>query len=259
MKKLALAFSALILILTSCSSSSDDSTSTPVDTSSVLLKKVIETYGDGSVETTDFVYNGNKIVSIISDFGDKTVFTYTGELITKEEFYLNNVLEDVSIFEYNASQKLIKSTRTTSSDVEVDNFTYNTNSTVTFTTTSNGVVEATGTFYFNGDQPYKKDIARNVIDPLTGDPMQVNTVEEMTFDNKVNPFINVLGFSKIIISLSNFTEGFDGVSNNTLIFKMNNIIKGSSTYTYNSNNMPATEVYDDIQNNFDSNIQYIYN
>jgi hypothetical protein len=249
MKKIGLALSALVLILSSCSS--DDS---PSSSTGTQLAKVIETYGDGTTETFDFVYNGNKIVSITSDFGEQTIYTYSGDLIVNEEAYFDGVLQDETTFEYNANQKLIKSTRTNGSEVEVDNFTYNSNNTVSFITTSNGVTSATGTIYFNGDQPYKKDI---LVDP--GTFFEYNQIEESTFDDKVNPLANVVGFSKIIIAAPSFIEGYDGIFNNVLVFKIDNVIRGSSTYTYNSNNMPASEVYDDQQNEFDSSLQYIYN
>ena len=256
MKRIALLLGVFALTFSSCSSDGDDDTNNT--TSGTQLSKLIETYGDGTVENVIYTYNGNKIVSVISDFGDKTVYTYTGDLITKEEYYLEDELEDVTVFEYNANQKLIKSTRTFGSSVEVDNFTYNSNGTVSFTTTSDGDIEATGTIYFNGDQPYKKMMTEYFID-INGNPDQEDTVEETTFDNKVNPLASVLGFSKIVISLPKYTLGYNGISNNVLVFKENNIIQGSSTYTYNGNNMPATEVYNDKQDNFDSNIQYIYN
>lgn len=249
MKKIGLAFSALLLILSSCSSSDSSSPS-----SGTLLDKVIETYDDGTVETFNYIYNGNKIVRITTDFGQETVYTYAGDLIVKEEAYFDDMLEDETTFEYNASQKLIKSIRTNTSEVEVDNFTYNANNTVSFITTSNGVTKATGTIYFNGDQPFKKEM---VVDP--GTIFEYDQIEESTFDSKVNPLANVIGFSKINIATPNFREGYDGISNNVLVFKRDNVIRGSSTYTYNSNNMPASEVYDDEQDEFDSSLQYIYN
>ena len=249
MKKIGLAFSALLLILSSCSSSDSSSPS-----SGTLLDKVIETYDDGTVETFNYIYNGNKIVRITTDFGQETVYTYAGDLIVKEESYFDDILEDEITFEYNASQKLIKSTRTNTSEVEVDNFTYNSNNTVSFITTSNGVIKATGTIYFNGDQPFKKEM---LVEP--GTIFEIDQIEESTFDSKVNPLANVIGFSKINIATPNFREGYDGISNNVLVFKRDNVVRGSSTYTYNSNNMPASEVYDDEQDEFDSSLQYIYN
>ena len=249
MKKIGLAFSALLLILSSCSSSDSSSPS-----SGTLLDKVIETYDDGTVETFNYIYNGNKIVRITTDFGQETVYTYAGDLIVKEEAYFDDMLEDETTFEYNASQKLIKSTRTNTSEVEVDNFTYNSNNTVSFITTSNGVIKTTGTIYFNGDQPFKKEM---VVEP--GTIFEIDQIEESTFDSKVNPLANVIGFSKINIATPNFREGYDGISNNVLVFKRDNVVRGSSTYTYNSNNMPASEVYDDEQDEFDSSLQYIYN
>ena len=88
MKKIGLAFSALLLILSSCSSSDSSSPS-----SGTLLDKVIETYDDGTVETFNYIYNGNKIVRITTDFGQETVYTYAGDLIVKEEAYFDDILE----------------------------------------------------------------------------------------------------------------------------------------------------------------------
>ena len=103
-------------------------------------------------------------------------------------------------------------------------------------------------------ESFKKEM---VVEP--GTIFEIDQIEESTFDSKVNPLANVIGFSKINIATPNFREGYDGISNNVLVFKRDNVVRGSSTYTYNSNNMPASEVYDDEQDEFDSSLQYIYN
>jgi len=134
MKKLLYLFSAIALTLTSCSSDDDSN-----NASGTLLTKIIETYDDGTVETTDFEYNGNKIVSVSSDldFRDETIYTYTGDLITKEEYFFDDgegySFEEVIDYEYDSSSRLIKSIRTKEDgEIEIDDFTYNSNGTVSF-------------------------------------------------------------------------------------------------------------------------------
>jgi hypothetical protein len=78
MKKLLYLFSASLLVLTSCSS--DDSNSS--EPTPILLKKM-SYVSSGESYTLDFTYSGNKIVSNVDSYGDKTTFIYTGDLITK--------------------------------------------------------------------------------------------------------------------------------------------------------------------------------
>lgn len=256
MKKLLYLFSAVALTLTSCSSDDDSNNS-----SGTLLTKIIETYDDGTVETTDFEYNGNKIVSVSSDLDlrDETIYTYTGDLIITEEYFFDDGIdsfEEVIEYEYDSNNRLIKSIRTDQyGDIETDNFTYNSNGTVSFTTTANSTTIASGIIYFNGNQPYKKEITEN-----PGTAFEVSWVEESTFDLKVSPFANVTGFYKIIIGTPSYTRGYPGIAGNSLDFSIDNTLEERSTYTYNGNNMPASETYIDFDNgDNNSTLQYFYN
>lgn len=234
MKKIILFVSAFALLVTSCSS--DDSDPAPVTPTATMLTKIIETYDNGTIETSDFLYNGNKIVSHISDYGDKTIYTYTGDLITKEEFFIDDILDETFVYEYDTNQRLIKSTKTYTFSIEVDDFTYNSNNTVSFVTTSAGNTIASGTIYFDGNQPYKKELSE-----ISGTSVY-NTTEEDIYDDKVNPFSSVVGFSKIQIACPSYIRGYVGIPNNSIEFKRNGVTDWTSVYTYNSNNMPAIEV-----------------
>lgn len=264
MKQLLTFVSVLALILTSCSSESSSSSST----TGTKLTQIIETFNDGSTETINFEYNGDKILSYTWDWDssiqEEAFFTYTGDLITKEEYFFddNDPLEafsEVTDYEYDTSGRLTKSTRTENDSfgttITVDNFIYNSNGTVSFTTTENSVLYATGTIYFNGNQPFKKVVTEDIgtIDEFT-------YTEENFYDDKVNPFNNVTGFSKIEIACPTYHYGFYGMPNNVIEIKQDGVSKETSTYTYNSNNMPATELYIDNDNNDNnSTSQYIYN
>ncbi len=261
MKKLFALLSAFTFVLTSCSS--DDSNDAA---SGQLLTKLVETYENGDVETVTFQYSGNKILKRTSDyaFRDETIFTYTGDLITKEEYFFDDdagySFYEVINYEYDATNRLIKSSRTATSLAEEDVFTYNSNGTISFTTTSTisspSTIVATGVIYLNGDQPYKKEIT---FDP--GTAMENNAVEEGTFDDKINPFMNITGYSKMAIACPTYNYSLEGTVNNYLTYKRDNVLWDSSTYTYNSNNMPLTETYTDVEGNGDENstLQYFYN
>ena len=74
MKKLLYLFSAVALTLTSCSDE-DDSTNA---SSEILLTRMIETFDDGSTLTTNFLYNGNKLVEWNDSDGARETFVYNG-------------------------------------------------------------------------------------------------------------------------------------------------------------------------------------
>ncbi|MGX7667000.1 hypothetical protein [Flavobacterium pedocola] len=256
MRKLIYAFSALALLFASCSSDSDSSSND--DSSNDLLTRVVETYGDGSEETIAFTYNGNKIVkytlSIDGTITEETTFTYTGDLITQEKYYIDGNLDETITYEYDANSRLIGSNRNGEFIHEEDVFTYNTNGTVSFVTTSGTETIATGTIYLNGDQPYKKEITR---DP--GTMFEYSVVEVTTFDNKNNPFKNVTGFAKTEIALPNYTEGYFGTVNNITGYSEDGVTKQTFTNTYNSGNYPTSQTCDDLDNpDNDFTAQYFY-
>ena|SRR6218665_1546395 len=85
MKKLVILFTGLSLIISSCTSEDGAESG---DTS-VLPKTISYKYPNiylGTNTTSRLTYNGNKIVNSI-DEDSKTVFTYTGDLITKQEVF----------------------------------------------------------------------------------------------------------------------------------------------------------------------------
>ncbi|TPG36356.1 hypothetical protein [Flavobacterium pectinovorum] len=105
MKKLLYLFSATLLALASCTNDYDGScvkkndvnpikndTISPPKTDSIpivimepfLLKKLVHTYTNGEVSTLELSYKDNKILSD-RDGSNTTLYTYTGDVITKIE------------------------------------------------------------------------------------------------------------------------------------------------------------------------------
>lgn len=235
MKKLALTFSLLTLILSSCSSS--DSDSTPL--SGIFLKKAIDTDSDGTV-TTLYTYNGNKVVNAISDNGLTIVVTYTGDLITKMEYFSGTILDQTDTYIYNASNQLVTFLRIENLDDYGDRTTYihNMDGTISFTsyfgdTVSQTAVSSTGVILLENNELVKTEF-------YTPNSSSLFNTVNYTFDTKNNLFKNVIGFEKIYFN-EGYTEGLcHNVLSETHTFETDNSY--TSVFNYNSDNFPTNVV-----------------
>ena len=112
MKKILYLFSASLIVLTSCSNDDDSNNASTAN----LLKEA--TYIEGSYTSSSMItYDGNKIVQIVAG-SDKTVYTYTGNLITKEEEFAggNNIDSKVEYSYENNKLKTSVSTEISGSE-----------------------------------------------------------------------------------------------------------------------------------------------
>ncbi|WP_329805765.1 hypothetical protein [Flavobacterium facile] len=193
MKKIIALFSVFTLVLSSCSK--DDVVSevltSPV-VSYVLPTKIIETNSTGQVSTSLITYNGNKLVQIITG-EDKSVFTYTGDFITKvEDFSSGNNIEGNTIYTYeNNKLKTLISTEYSATTTYKNKyvFTHNTNGTVDFLKYN---VNAANVETLSGSGKYTF-LNGNLVKEEDG--LMVAVYE---YDAKNNPRKNILGFDKLL-------------------------------------------------------------
>lgn len=229
MKKITLVFSALILILTSCSSDDENNSNQNL----ILLKKSISTGLSGNVRTTDYVYDGNKIVSATTGTLRFNYF-YTNDLITKIEVYYNQILSNTIILTYNSSQKLIERVANSVDNQESirEVYSYNNDSTIGVLVYRNSLdfdnqlVETSKMFLGTNQEIVKKEIYRT-------DGTEIVNYE---YDNKNNIFKNVLNLKKLLLFDSN---DFNLVSiqdtfNGEILYSRN------SQFIYNSDGFPIT-------------------
>lgn len=239
MKKLIFFACFIALSLASCSSSSDSS---PATESDVLLKKSVETYAnDGSTVTTNYTYNGKKLIESLDSDGYKEVITYTGDLITNMKSYdVTNTVESEDFLTYNSSNQLtnyvLKNYVNDMGRKEV--FVYNSDGTVSFSvyngdnTTQTNLVE-TGTIIFTNGEVTRINLAHNSGISYTASHIY-------TYDTKNNPFKNVTGYDK----LNFINEEAFGITHNILTDVYTSTLSTNdtynTTYTYNSLNYPLT-------------------
>lgn len=236
MKKIILTFVASLFIL-SCSSSDsqDNSNSGPV-----LLRKTITTNAQGT-QTTNFNYDGNKIVSATTSDGFENKYYYTGELITKYEIYNNTVLIHTRHYSYNSQNNLISSIELNHGNNQGNRstLTYNSNGTITYDMFSGDLISQTSLW-----GTYTATLTNGEIITLKNESN--NIIYTSTYDSKNHFMKNVLGYSKIRMNLGSGTyRNVRGVSQNLTELKITPQTGSQYTnetiqLTYNAVNFPVS-------------------
>jgi len=237
MKKIITLILGIALVYGCTSNSNDDST----NSTGLLVKTITEVERN---ESQTFNYNGNKIISIDFNIGAvnrfNLTFTYNGNFIISSlrncNFSTNPSCYNQTV-SYNYTNNILTSLNYYSSMSNyVRTFTYNSDGTVSENTTYQP--SGTGSInyyirYFSQGNCVREDEFRKINGVWT---LQYTTT--YTFDNKNNPFSNILGW----YALSNPT-GEDSNKNN----QVGSITKNGSgqitntnqtTHIYNSENYP---------------------
>lgn len=188
--KILLFSTVLILSLCSCSKDGD-----AVVYQAKLLTKLVDVATDGSVATTSFTYDANKIVSI-DGAGKHSVFTYTNDLITRI-VTMDNINLSQSILDYSYTNGQL--TKVVSSDNYVMNFTHNEDGTVSYerlTTDANHNVITiyTGKMFFQNGNLVRDERTKG------GNTATIVSKEIVSYqyDSKSNPLSNIVGYSKLL-------------------------------------------------------------
>jgi len=234
MKKLIGLFACSVLFLTSCSSNDSNDAAT-VNESDVLVTKSIESYANGDPSiTTNYTYNGKKMIKSIDSEGYYELYTYTGDLLTKIDYYdSDDTLEETETFAYNSNGKLATYVRA--------EFTVNQGVRETFVYNNDGTVSTTTYF---GDTTSQTDVLNTSTIEFSGSEVAMTTLNTgsmhmYTYDTKNNPFKNVIGFDKIAVLEAESVGLYHNILTDTYTESSLTHIY-NSVYTYNALNFPLT-------------------
>lgn len=262
---------SIFVIITSLTFVSCESDSSTVDsnnnnnsggnTSNVLLTKVIETNSNNEAITAEFFYNGNKLNYVTDNGNNKSVFIYTDNLITAINSYTDNVLETKDEYVYDANSRLIEHKQYDYTDTGDVNhlykftFVYNSNNTINYELYS--IVPSAGFNSLESSGIINLDANQNIISNTDTDAISNEvTSYTYTFDDKNNPYKNIVGFEKIRYSWP--SDEIDGsILNNVLNVNINSSSNSITTYTYNALNFPITSTFSGNGETY--NTQYFYN
>ncbi len=259
MKKITTTTLLILTLFINLSSCSKEDTSNSADL--LLPKKIVSENGNGKKTTTNISYDGNKIVETISDDGSKTVFTYTGNLITKEHSFRNGdsgVIEEQ--YDYTYEKDNLKSFIYTHSGGHKSkgNYIYNSDGTINieyysinFDTGVETKSQYASLLIFNNDKLVK------TVD--SNDFYITTTILE--WDTKNSPFKNILGFNKLK-AISSYTNNIIKITQ-TKTYKtsqVQNTEVATYEYTYNTNGYPTSKKRTPKEEDFDEEYtaQYFY-
>ncbi|MFH7017092.1 hypothetical protein [Flavobacterium sp. FlaQc-47] len=245
MKKILFLFSALSMVLIS-SCSSDDS-STDEGSATLLPQKITETTVEngksGSLVYT-LTYDGNKLKDIATTDASRTVYTYTGDVITKVESYKSGVLQSTDTYAYENGKLMSKITANAFSTSSQEKLTlvYNADGTVTVK-----VSEIVNKVEIPYDSKTIYTFSNgNLVSTLYSDAGSEKITS--TFDDKKSPFTNITGI-KLLLDLDDnfdFSSVNNTVTNITTTYDSNGKLTQTATVTttnkYNSSNF-LTEAF----------------
>ncbi len=242
MKNFLCLFSALTLVLASCSNDKDDNSIDSVDDSvgdiSVVLPKILKyTDIENLSENATYIstYDGNKILNIKDEAG-RTDYTYDGNFIVKEINYDTesipgkDVISDVTVYSY-VNGKLVESSYTEAYSTDFPNGQYKRRTVFTHNTDGTVKSEVYSTDYTTGIEI--KSAYVELLSYTNGNLVQsVQTNSEHNgvftatyeYDTKNNPLKNILGFSLLI----DHSEGEGSRSS------VNNTVKYTASYSINA-------------------------
>ena len=263
MKKIFFYFLSVPLFgLVSCSN--DDKSVPSKEQNNDVVPKIITYKREGTADVTQentIVYNGKKIVSVSApSFKNilKTVFTYTGDLITKTEDFDGDQLRYTVKYVY-ASGKLkeaffFKEDRLVGQEFEYKNvYTHHANGTISYQSfkyddLTTPVGEEYVMTYNNG----------NLVKVVMGTAPNYRDVYEYKYDNKNNPLKNITGLNLLLLNGSLITNhdqtfrdlGITDFGNNNVIQKKYNAESASGVvaitdnfiYTYDNKGFPLTKI-----------------
>lgn len=196
MKKIIALLIVFTILVSSCSSD-ETPIETPVVTTGVLVKKIIETQPGGGTFVIDFNYDGNKLVHCdLHGAADEQYYNYTNNLITSVNQYSFNVLKFEVKFIYNSENKLIQCTY---KDVY-----FNNGESMSYTHNPDGTILYEKYTWNNSNTVpllvKKGKIYESKAESVDVDYMQVESNPAVTtsiLDEKNHPFKNIVGIDKI--------------------------------------------------------------
>lgn len=242
MKKLLTLVSAFALVLTSCSSEDDSSSSSNAP---VLVTKTIESGDSGPSITTNFIYDGNKLIEWNDSDGERETFVYdsSGKITSGNSYYGGTFSIEYS---YDSQDRLIEIKDNDTE--EIFEYVYNSNGTITENRKDfDLILEETRTYTFlNG----------NITNELTEFPFGGSSNSIYTFDTNNNPFINM--HVPYELFLEYFEENKNNVLSSTIDNDPDSFESFTCTYNFNSNGYPTLKTITYGDGSVDT-IEYFYN
>lgn len=180
----------------------------------ILLKKKVITHSINDIESFTYEYDRNKLVSVKTDGGFVSTYTYTGNQITRILETVNGNFQRSIDFTYAEGKIFSRIEKTSYAGTRTNFYTHNTDGSISIKYSGNSSSGNSKLYLQNG----------NIVKYEYG-----GSTYSYEFDNKNNPFKNVLGFNLLLepndgtFSPNNMTKyGGEGGEGDYYDYKYNN-------------------------------------
>lgn len=233
----------VVVTLLLCSCSGDDGASgSGYSIDGTKLRRTISTLG-GTVVTGETIYDGNKIISTTSSDGTSFHYTYTGNLITKMEFYRDGNIEDTTVLNYN-NDKLTGYTSLRGDAGYRVAYTYNNDGTISIAAYTGDLTNQNNQTDLNKKVFFQDGlvIAIEEYKIINGNPEILRT--SYTHDNANSPSSGILGHDKLTMydqGVSNYSHNVTSITKTAT--NSSEVYVSNITYLYNASNLPYKMTY----------------
>ncbi|HSD14888.1 MAG TPA: hypothetical protein VLB74_09595 [Flavobacterium sp.] len=261
MKKLFSLFSVLVLLISSCSDDGGASSDSGFNINGTKLKRATANFGATGNTTQDYYYDGNKLTRMVSSDGSYFKYTYTGELITKIEFFQNNVLEEVNFLEYNNDNELIARKQIRGNTGYKVVYTYNNDGTISISAYTGDSVNQDTPTDLNKKVFFENGLVSKIESYMFIDGNLETLSTNYTYDSANAPTSLILGYDKLAFYDQGNFQNIHNVTTITYASSVNDVVDvDEMVNVYNTDNFlsKATAV-DPRDNNGPSLIfEYFY-
>ncbi len=216
----------ILYFLVSCSNRDEDIVE---NVNSLTLPKTLTTKSSSGDIVSEYKYDGNKITSIISNNGRKSIFSYTGNFITKSITYdSSGEIEYKVSYEYANNKLSKKNYKYTFLEFNIF-YTWVDDNHVYFVDDKympENAINRTDVYFSSGN------VIKSTNHIYYPNNYTIDKVEIVENDSKNNPFKNIEGYSLIAFDIS--SDFFP---------QINNITKITTSREGNVNGEPLTENY----------------
>lgn len=216
----------ILYFLVSCSNRDKDIVE---NVNSLTLPKTLTTKSSSGDIVSEYKYDGNKITSIISNNGRKSIFSYTGNFITKSITYdSSGEIEYKVSYEYANNKLSKKNYKYTFLEFNIF-YTWVDDNHVYFVDDKympENAINRTDVYFSSGN------VIKSTNHIYYPNNYTIDKVEIVENDSKNNPFKNIEGYSLIAFDIS--SDFFP---------QINNITKITTSREGNVNGEPLTENY----------------
>lgn len=223
MKKPWIIMIAIFALFLGCKKE-DDKTDT---NSSILVKREVTSLD----RTINYSYIGNKLDKVSADNGFNIKYSYTGDLITRIDGYDKNGVStgDYDVLTYSNNKLVQRKFYENNILTSLENTVYNSDGSVSvIPSDANG--NSTNMAWFK----HYYDAARRLIKIEQMFQNKISATNYYTYDNKNNPFKNIIGYDQIENSVNNIITEKTVSSYSTH--------ESTRSYTYNSNDYPISSI-----------------